>query len=208
MSQGIHNTRRDLILEPLAGSLFDESRFSCGNLMAFCTPQESQGIYCITQWAFGHGLSCGCNANLQICKEAKGQGQEVQAKGQTTRAAARSTPPSFIACQSQSHSPRSMHTRRVTNRSPSALRCHHTIREQQIRYETGWWLGCLTFSWLGTLVYSMMSYGCRTLVLRLILVPGVMSYGVPYLVSYAPTELGRHAFGSKDIIRIVYAIMM
>ena len=49
-----------------------------------------------------------------------------------------------------------------------------------------------------TLLYSMMSYGCRTLVLRLILVPGVMSYGVPYLVSYAPTELGRRAFGSKQ----------
>ena len=44
-----------------------------------------------------------------------------------------------------------MHTRRVTNRSPSALRCHHTVREQRIRYETGWWLGYLTISGLGTL---------------------------------------------------------
>ena len=31
-------------------------------------------------------------ANLQICKEAKGQGQEVQAKGQTTRATALYSP--------------------------------------------------------------------------------------------------------------------
>ena len=31
-------------------------------------------------------------ANMQICKEAKGQGQEVQAKGQTTRAAALYSP--------------------------------------------------------------------------------------------------------------------
>ena len=78
--------------------------------------------------------------------QAKGQSHKGRPQGQLP-----CTPPSFIACQSQSHSPRSMHTRRVTNRSPSALRCHHTVREQKIRYETGWWLGYLTISGLGTL---------------------------------------------------------
>ena len=78
------------------------------------------------------------------------QGQRAEPQGQLP-----SPPPSSIACQSQSHSPRSMHTRRVTNRSPSpsALLCHHTVREQKIQYGTGtgWGLLCLTISGLGTL---------------------------------------------------------
>ena len=121
--------------------------------MASCTPQESQGIFASHSGLLA--MASPVAANLQICKEAKGQGQEVQAKGQSHKGRPQgqlpSTPPSFIACQSQSHSPRSMHTRRVTNISPSALRCHHTVREQKIRYETGWWLGYLTISGLGTL---------------------------------------------------------
>ena len=84
--------------------------------------------------------------------QAKGQSHKGRPQGKLP-----STPPSFIACQSQSHSPRSMHTRRVTNRSPSALRCHHTFREQKIRYETGWWLGYLTIysGLLGTLITAL-----------------------------------------------------
>ena len=156
MSQGIHSTRRDLILEPLASSWYDESRFSGGNLMASSTPQESQGIlhHTVGFWPW------------PLLWLQKGQGQEVQAKGQSHKGRPQgqlpSTPPSFIACQSQSHSPRSMHTRRVTNRSPSALRCHHTVREQQIRYGTGWWLGCLTISGLGTLTALQITYNFAT----------------------------------------------
>ena len=41
--------------------------------------------------------------------------------------------------------------RRVTDLSPSALRCHRRGLEHKIRYETGWWLGYLTISGLGTL---------------------------------------------------------
>ena len=187
MSQGIHSTRRDLILEPLAGSWYDESRFSGGNLMASCTPQESQGILHHTVGFWPWPLLW-----LQICKyakrpRAKGQGprakgQGPRAKGQGPRAGSAgqraepqgqshkgrpqgqlpSTPPSFIASQSQSHSPRSTHTRRVTNRSPSALRCHHTVREQKIRYGTGWWLGYLTISGLGTLTALQFTYNFAT----------------------------------------------
>ena len=91
----------------------------------------------------GKGLRAGSAGQRA---EPQGQSHKGRPQGQLP-----STPPSFIACQSQSHSPRSMHTRRVTNRSPSALRCHHTVREQKIRYETGWWLGYLTISGLGTL---------------------------------------------------------
>ena len=152
------------ILEPLAGSCYGESRFSAAmagygnNISDGLAPAHLRNhrVSCITQWAFaGHGLSD--LLWLQICKYAKrpsrqgpragSAGQRAEPQGQLP-----STPLSFIASQSQSHSPRSMHTRRVTNRSPSsALRCHHTVREQQIRYGTGWWLGCLTISGLGTL---------------------------------------------------------
>ena len=159
MSQGIHSTRRDLILEPLAGSWHDESRFSGGNLMASSiTPQESQGILHHTVGFYWPWPLLW----LQICKSAnmqraKGQGPRAKGrpKGRATRADHKGNCPLLplpFSCQSQSHSPRSMHTRRVTNRSPSALRRHHTVREQQIRYGTGWWLGrCLTISGLGTL---------------------------------------------------------
>ena len=116
--------------------------------MASCSPQESQGILHHTVGSWPWPLLW-----LQICKyaikrqRAGSAGQRAEPQGQLP-----STPPSFRTCQSQSHSPRSMHTRRVTNiRSPSALRCHHTVREQKIRYETGWWLGYLTISGLGTL---------------------------------------------------------
>ena len=40
---------------------------------------------------------------------------------------------------------------RVTDLSPSAVRCHRRGLEHKIRYETGWWLGYLTISGLGTL---------------------------------------------------------
>ena len=161
MSQGIHSTRRDLILEPLAGSWYDESRFSGGNLMASFTPQESQGILHHTVGFWPWPLLW-----LQIFKYAKrprAKGRKCRPKGRATRADHKgscplSTPPSFIACQRQSHSPRSMHTRRVTNRSPSALRCHQTVREQQIRYGTGWWLGCLTISGLAGYPNSPANY--------------------------------------------------
>ena len=132
VSQGIHSTRRDLILEPLAGSWYDESRFSGGNLMASCTPQESQGILHHTVGFWPWPLLW-----LQICKYAKRQrakGRKCRpkgrAQGQTTRATALYSP--FLYSLSKSKpQPRSMHTRRVTNISPSALRCHHTVREQK-----------------------------------------------------------------------------
>ena len=50
--------------------------------MACSTPQaESQGIlhHTVGFWPWPLPVA----ANLQICKEAKGQGQEVQAKGQS-----------------------------------------------------------------------------------------------------------------------------
>ena len=90
MSQGIHSTRRDLILEPLAGSWYDESRFSGGNLMASFTPQESQGILHHTVGFWPWPLLW-----LQICKYAKRQrakGRKCRPKGRATRAAALYSP--------------------------------------------------------------------------------------------------------------------
>ena len=102
VSQGIHSIRRDLILEPLAGSCYHESDFRAGNLMASCTPQESHGTLHHTV-GFWPCMASHVAANLQICKEAKGR--KCRPKGQRHKGRPQgrlpSTPPSFIASQSQ-----------------------------------------------------------------------------------------------------------
>ena len=71
VSEGIHSSRRDLILEPLAGSCYHESGFLAGNLMASWTYTSG-----ITGYLASHSgllaMAFPVAANLQICKEAKG----------------------------------------------------------------------------------------------------------------------------------------
>ena len=100
---------------------------------------------------------------LQICKEAKGQGQEVQAKGQraepqgrqTTRAAALYSP--FLYSLSKSKPQPKVNAYSACNEQitvGTAVSPHGPGATNPVRNPpdgTGWWLGCLTISGLGTL---------------------------------------------------------
>ena len=78
------------------------------------------------------------------------QAKRAAPQGQATRAAALHSP--FLYSLSKSNRTRGQWDgQRVTDLSPSALRCHRRGLELEIRYETGWWLGYLTISGLGTL---------------------------------------------------------
>ena len=99
VSRHSQRTRRDLMLEPLAGSCYGESR------LVFISWQSDGLLHTsgitgylayITQWDFGHGLSCGCkSANMQRGKGPRASGsagQRAEPQGQTTRAAALYSP--------------------------------------------------------------------------------------------------------------------
>ena len=110
-------------------------------------------------------------ANIQICKYAKKQraGSAGQ-KGSATRAAA--LYPTLLYTLSKSNRTHGQWDgQRVTDLSPSAVRCHRRGLEHKIRYETGWWLGYLTISGLGTLtalqITSNFAGDCSTLVVPL-----------------------------------------
>ena len=116
---------------------------------------------CITQWAFGHGLSCGCkSANMQRGKGLRaGSAGQIRAapQGQATRAAAL-YPPFLYSLSKSNRTHGQWDGQRVMDLSPSAVRCHRRGLEHKIRYETGWWLGYLTISGLGTLTALGITY--------------------------------------------------
>ena len=119
--------------------------------MASCTPhaQESQGILHHTVGFWPWPLLW-----LQICKYAKRQrakGRKCRPKGQRHKGGCPSALyPTLLYTLSKSN--RTHHGQwdgqRVTDLSPSAVRCHRRGLEHKIRYETCWWLGYLTISGL------------------------------------------------------------
>ena len=119
-----------------------------GALLHSPSRNHKQGISCITQWARCKE-SCGCkSANVQM------------GKGPSSRkGAALSSPFLYTSPRSQSQRERARSVgqwrdgqRAVTDKSPSAVLCHRRSwpGAKQAGETSGWWLGHVTISGLGT----------------------------------------------------------